>query len=127
MDTAEVLGRFRYERQILANLDHPYIAKLLDGGTTREGRPFFLMDYVEGRPADEFCRERGLDIRERCEIFLKIVESVAHAHRNLIIHRDLKPANIFVTEDGTPKLLDFGVAKLLSAEDGPTLSIRHII
>lgn len=122
MDTAEVLGRFRYERQILANLDHPYIAKLLDGGTTREGRPFFVMDYVEGRPVDAFCQERGLSVRERCLLFLRIAEAIAHAHRNLIIHRDLKPANIFVTADGTPKLLDFGVAKLISPDAAPALT-----
>ncbi len=122
MDTAEVLDRFRHERQILANLDHPYIAKLLDGGTTGAGRPFFVMDYVEGRPVDRYCAESGLDARQRCELFIKIAEAVAYAHRNLIVHRDLKPANIFVTGDGTPKLLDFGVAKLLSSGSGPGLT-----
>ena len=116
MDTAEVLGRFRHERQILANLDHPYIARLLDGGSTSEGRPFFVMDYVEGVPLDVFCRERAPSVKARCELFLKICEAVSHAHRNLVVHRDLKPGNIFVAGDGTPRLLDFGVAKLLSAE-----------
>ena len=115
MDTADVLDRFRHERQILANLDHPYIARLIDGGTAPDGRPFFVMDYVEGKPVDTFCRERALDVPARCGLFLSICEAVAHAHRNLVVHRDLKPGNIFVTAAGTPKLLDFGVAKLLDA------------
>ena len=119
MDTADVLGRFQHERQILANLDHPYIARLLDGGTTFDGRPFFVMEFVEGQPLDEFCREHKLDIKTRCLLFLRILEAVSHAHRNLVVHRDLKPANIFVTADGSPKLLDFGVAKLLAVDSGP--------
>jgi eukaryotic-like serine/threonine-protein kinase len=113
-DTAEALARFRDERQILADLDHPYIARLLDAGTTPDGRPFFVMDYVEGVPVDLFCRDHRLDVKARCRLFVKICEAVAYAHRNLVIHRDLKPANIFVTPDATPKLLDFGVAKLVS-------------
>ena len=116
MDTADVLERFRYERQILANLDHPYIARLFDGGSTRDGVPFFVMEYIEGRPVDVFCRENSLDVNARCELFLRILEAVAYAHRNLVVHRDLKPANILITSDGTPKLLDFGVAKLLSGD-----------
>jgi eukaryotic-like serine/threonine-protein kinase len=115
MDTADVLGRFRHERQILANLDHPYIARLLDGGTTSDGRPFFVMDYVEGVPVDLFCTKHGLNVEARLRLFLRICEAVSHAHRNLVVHRDLKPGNIFATGDGTPKLLDFGVAKLLGA------------
>ncbi len=115
MDTADVLDRFRHERQILANLDHPYIARLVDGGTAPDGRPFFVMDYVEGRPVDVYCRETGLDVKARCLLFLSICEAVAHAHRNLVVHRDLKPSNILITETGTPRLLDFGVAKLLNA------------
>jgi len=122
MDTEDVLGRFRHERQILANLDHSYIARLLDGGTTPDGRPFFVMDYVEGRPLDSFCRESGLDTQARCRLFLRILDAVAHAHRNLVVHRDLKPANIFVKSDGTPKLLDFGVAKLLEGDAGATVT-----
>jgi tetratricopeptide (TPR) repeat protein/tRNA A-37 threonylcarbamoyl transferase component Bud32 len=118
MDTADVLERFRHERQILANLDHPYIARLLDGGTTADGRPFFVMDYVEGQPLDLFCKETTLSIQARCRLFLRVLEAVAHAHRNLVVHRDLKPANIFVKSDGSPKLLDFGVAKLLAADPG---------
>ena len=125
MDTVDVLGRFRHERQILANLDHPYIARLMDGGTTPDGRPFFVMDYVEGLPLDAYSRERGLDIKERCRLFLGICEAVSYAHRNLVVHRDLKPGNIFVTKSGTPKLLDFGIAKLLGADpaDGITSTV----
>ena len=116
MDTVDVLERFRHERQILANLEHPYIARLLDGGATFDGRPFFVMEFVEGQPLDDYCDEHKLDIKARCRLFLGICEAVSHAHRNLVVHRDLKPGNIFVTPDGTPKLLDFGVAKLLSAD-----------
>ncbi len=122
MDTADVLGRFQHERQILANLDHPYIARLLDGGTTFDGRPFLVMDYVEGQPLEAFCSEHKPDIKTRCLLFLRILEAVAHAHRNLVVHRDLKPANIFVTGDGSPKLLDFGVAKLLAVDAGPDVT-----
>jgi len=116
MDSDQVLARFRYERQILANLDHPYIARLLDGGTTTEGRPFFVMEYIEGKPVNEYCRSEGLDVRARCRLFLNICEAVAYAHRSLVVHRDLKPGNILVTAQGTPKLLDFGLAKLLGAD-----------
>jgi eukaryotic-like serine/threonine-protein kinase len=126
MDTAEVLARFHRERQILANLDHPHIAHLLDAGTTGDGRPFFVMDYVEGVPVDVFCREHNLNIDERCRLFLKICDAVAHAHRNLIVHRDLKPANIFITADGTPKLLDFGVAKLLNQETAGGITVTAV-
>src|SRR5271170_1815566 len=124
MDTADVLNRFRYERQILASLEHPYIARLFDGGSTDQGLPFFVMEYVEGQPVNLFCRGRTLNNRDRCELFLKILEAVAYAHRNLVVHRDLKPGNIFVTEEGTPKLLDFGVAKLISGtgERGETVT-----
>jgi serine/threonine protein kinase/tetratricopeptide (TPR) repeat protein len=118
MDTAEVLERFRHERQILANLDHPYIARLHDGGTTSDGRPFFVMEFVEGLPIDIYCRQNLLTTKDRLRLFLHVCEAVAHAHRNLVVHRDLKPANIFVTAEGTPKLLDFGVAKLLSGTPG---------
>ena len=114
MDTAEVLDRFRYERQILASLEHPYIARLFDGGSTDEGLPFFVMEYIEGDPVNVFCRGKTLNNRARCELFLKILNAVSYAHRNLVVHRDLKPGNIFVTPDGIPMLLDFGVAKLIS-------------
>ncbi len=123
MDTSEVLRRFQHERRILAGLDHAYIARLIDGGTAPDGRPFFVMDYVEGQTIDTFCRDHALSIADRCRLFLKVCEAVSHAHRNLVIHRDLKPGNIFVTPDGTPKLLDFGVAKLLVPDGGPDLTV----
>jgi tetratricopeptide (TPR) repeat protein len=122
MDTAELLLRFRHERQILAHLDHRYIARLIDGGSTSQGRPFLVMEYVQGRPIDVYCRQDGLDIEARCRLFLKVCQAVSFAHRNLVIHRDLKPSNILVTSDGSPKLLDFGVAKLLDTEIDPTLA-----
>lgn len=127
MDTADVLERFRHERQILANLDHPYIARLFDGGSTHDGVPFFVMEYIEGRPVDVFCRDNALDVPARCELFLRILEAVAYAHRNLVVHRDLKPANILITADGTPKLLDFGVAKLLSGDGEPDQTRSTVI
>ena len=119
MDTAELLKRFRHERQILAHLDHPFIARLIDGGNTSEGRPFLVMEYVQGRPIDVYCRQDGLDMEARCRLFLKVCQAVSYAHRNLVIHRDLKPSNILVTSDGSPKLLDFGVARLLDPEIDP--------
>jgi eukaryotic-like serine/threonine-protein kinase len=122
MDTAEVLERFRHERQILASLDHPFIAHLYDGGTTGEGLPYFVMEFVEGQPVDVFCQERELDTKARLHLFLKICETVAYAHRNLVIHRDLKPANIFVTPEGAPKLLDFGIARVITADGGDTIT-----
>jgi serine/threonine protein kinase len=113
MDTDDVLKRFRNERWILANLDHPFIAHLLDGGMTNDGRPYFVMEYVQGQSLDRFCQEQALGLRSRLQLFLRICEPIAYAHRNMVIHRDLKPANILVNRFGEPKLLDFGVAKLL--------------
>jgi eukaryotic-like serine/threonine-protein kinase len=108
-----VLGRFRAERQILAGLEHPGIARLLDGGATEDGRPFLVMEYVEGTRIDAYVASRGLDTRTRLELFRAVCAAVQYAHQNLVVHRDLKPANILVSPEGTPKLLDFGVAKLL--------------
>jgi serine/threonine protein kinase/TolB-like protein len=108
--------RFRSERQTLAALDHPNIVKLLDGGTTDEGLPYLVMDYVEGQPIDAYCDQRQLKVEERLKLFRMVCGAVIHAHQNQIIHRDLKPSNILVTADGSPKLLDFGIAKLLSPE-----------
>ncbi len=122
MDSAELLLRFRHERQILASLDHPYIARLIDGGTTPEGRPFLVMDYVEGLRIDNWCRDHGLAVEDRCRLFLKVCEAVSYAHRSLVVHRDLKPGNILIAADGSPKLLDFGVAKLLAADRDPALT-----
>ena len=122
MDSAEVLARFRHERQILAGLEHPYIARLIDGGTTPDGRPFFVMEYVQGQPIDAYCREQGLDPKSRLRLFLRVCEAITYAHRALVVHRDLKPSNILVSAEGIPKLLDFGVAKLLDPASGPGLT-----
>jgi serine/threonine protein kinase/tetratricopeptide (TPR) repeat protein len=111
------LRRFDIERQILAHLDHPNIAKLLDGGTTPDGRPFFVMDFIAGTPIDEYCDGHRLAIRERLDFFLTVCSAVHYAHQNLVIHRDLKPQNILVTEEGAVKLLDFGIAKLLDPDE----------
>jgi tetratricopeptide (TPR) repeat protein/tRNA A-37 threonylcarbamoyl transferase component Bud32 len=105
--------RLRAERQILACLEHPGIARLLDGGSTEDGRPFLAMEYVEGARLDAFAEARGLDVRARVQLVLPVCAAVQHAHQNLVVHRDLKPGNILVTAEGVPKLLDFGVAKLL--------------
>ena len=117
MDSDAILERFTREREILAALNHPYIARLTDGGTTEEDTPFFVMEYVEGIPIDEFCKNKRLSSKETLELFGKVCEAVAFAHQKLVVHRDLKPSNILVTEDGTPKLLDFGIAKLLNSTD----------
>ena len=122
MDTDEVLRRFRHERQILAGLEHPYIARLIDGGTTPDGRPFFVMEHVAGEPIHIYCRNHKLDVEARLHLFLRVCEAVSHAHRALVVHRDLKPGNILVTAGGIPKLLDFGVAKLLDPTTDPGLT-----
>ena len=115
----EILRRFRTERQILAGLDHPYIARLLDGGTTPDGMPYVAMEYVEGAPIDRYCESNRLPIDERLKLFRDVCAAVHYAHQNMVIHRDIKPGNILVTADGVPKLLDFGIAKLLNPELGP--------
>jgi eukaryotic-like serine/threonine-protein kinase len=108
-----LLDRFQQERRILAQLSHPNIAGLFDGGQTADGSPFFVMEYVDGQSIDVFCDRLQLPLRGRLELFLKVCDAVQYAHQNLIVHRDLKPANILVTADGQPKLLDFGIAKVL--------------
>jgi serine/threonine protein kinase len=113
---AENLMRFRQERQILAGLNHPNIAKLLDGGVTDDGLPYLVMEYVEGEPLIEYAEHRSLSVEQKLKMLLKICRAVAHAHQNLIIHRDIKPSNIIVTTDGEPKLLDFGLAKILDMD-----------
>jgi non-specific serine/threonine protein kinase/serine/threonine-protein kinase len=113
MDSEALLRRFHYERQILAFLNHPFIARMLDGGAMPDGRPYFVMEYVVGRPIVDYVREKRLDRARRLQLFIQVCEAVAHAHQNLVVHRDLKPANILVTGDGTPRLLDFGVATLM--------------
>ncbi len=113
MHTPAMLEHFRHERQILAGLEHPYIARLLDGGNTEDGRPFLVMEYVEGEPLVDFARKRNLSIADRLKLFVQLCSAVHHAHRMLVIHRDIKPSNVLVTEARVPKLLDFGIAKLV--------------
>jgi eukaryotic-like serine/threonine-protein kinase len=114
----ENLRRFRAERQILALLDHPHIARLLDGGKTADGSPFLVMDFVAGKPLTDYCDAKRLSIDERLAIFLEVCDAVQFAHQRLVIHRDLKPDNILVNDDGSPRLLDFGIAKLLRSAEG---------
>ena len=116
LDTEEILQRFRNERQILASLNHPNIAKLFDGGMTEDGLPYFVMEYIEGEPLTKYCAGKNLPINDRLELFRHACAAVQHAHQNLIVHRDIKPSNILVTTDREVRLLDFGVAKLLTAE-----------
>jgi serine/threonine protein kinase/Tfp pilus assembly protein PilF len=126
MDTDAIQRRFRRERQILANLDHHHIARLFDGGTTGDGRPYLVMEYVAGLRIDRYADARHLDETGRIALLLKVCEAVQHAHQNNVVHGDIKPANILVTEDGTPKLLDFGIARILdaSSSDAPTVAWR---
>lgn len=112
-DTAAVLDRFRHERQILASLDHPNIARLLDGGTTEEGIPYLVMELIDGIPIDQYCDSQRLNVNERLRLFIQVCAAVQYAHQRLVIHRDLKPGNILVTKERVPKLLDFGIAKIL--------------
>lgn len=116
MESERILQRFRRERQIIASLDHPNIARLLDGGATDDGRPYIVMEYVEGMPIDAWCDQRRLNIEQRLRLFLQVCEAIHYAHQNLIIHRDIKPGNILVRPDGTVKLLDFGIAKLMNPD-----------
>src|SRR4051794_23436621 len=116
MDTDFVLRRFRKERQILAALDHPHIALLLDGGTTDDGLPYFVMEYIEGQPLYRYCDSHKLNITERLKLFRSICDAVHYAHQKQVVHRDIKPSNVLVTSDGVPKLLDFGIAKLLNPQ-----------
>ncbi len=123
MDSPASLDRFRQERQILASLEHPYIARLIDGGETAAGLPYIVLEQVDGIPITEYCTRHELSRESRLTLFLKVCEAVEYAHRNLIVHRDLKPANILVTVDGTPKLLDFGIAKLIDANAQRTMTV----
>jgi tetratricopeptide (TPR) repeat protein len=117
-EVADQAARFRVERQILAQLSHPGIARLLDGGVTADGRPYMAMELVIGEPITTWCRRRGTDLAQRLQLFMAVCDSVAYAHANLVVHRDIKPGNVLVTEDGVVKLVDFGIAKLLSAGAG---------
>ncbi|MCU0878667.1 MAG: serine/threonine protein kinase, partial [Pirellulaceae bacterium] len=116
MDTRQVIGRFEAERQALAVMDHPHIARVLDGGTTASGRPYFVMELVRGTPITEYCDENSLPIRQRLELFAAVCQAIQHAHTKGIIHRDIKPSNVLVTrQDGQPvvKVIDFGIAKAI--------------
>jgi len=117
LDTGDVIRRFLSERQILSSLDHPNIARLLDGGTTENGLPYLVMEYVEGTPITRYCDERRLPVEERLRLFCHVGRAVQHAHRSLVVHRDLKPSNILVTDEGRVKLLDFGIARILDPAD----------
>jgi non-specific serine/threonine protein kinase/serine/threonine-protein kinase len=116
-DSGFVITRFKNERQILATLDHPNIARLLDGGTTEEGVPYLVMELIEGQPIAEYCDAHCLSISDRLRLFVQVCSAVQYAHQRLIIHRDIKPGNILVTSEGSPKLLDFGIAKILGFDD----------
>jgi serine/threonine protein kinase/tetratricopeptide (TPR) repeat protein len=131
-ETRFALARFRSERQILATLEHPNIARLLDGGTADDGSPYFVMELVEGIPIHEYCDAHKLSITKRLQLFRTVCSAIQYAHQSLVVHRDLKPANILVTSDGVPKLLDFGIAKLLDAsafagEVEPTIDFLRML
>lgn len=121
----DAMARFAEERRILASIEHPYVARLIDGGSTADGTPYLAMEYVEGVPVDRYCDKNDLDIRERLRLFLKICDAVSYAHRNLVIHRDIKPSNILVDARGIPKLLDFGIAKLLDPARADAVHTRE--
>jgi eukaryotic-like serine/threonine-protein kinase len=132
LSTDFFISRFKNERQILANLEHPNIARLLDGGITEEGLPYLVLEFVSGVPIDQYCVRRNLSITDRLKLFRMVCSAVQYAHRNLVVHRDLKPGNILVTEDGIPKLLDFGIAKILDpgqeeAERDRTLTVMQVM
>lgn len=125
-DSPAARERFLRERQLLAQLRHPHIATLLDGGFSDDGDPYFVMEYVDGVPIDQWCDARTLDLRQRVQLFVQVLEAVGHAHRNLVIHRDLKPSNLLVDADGRVKLLDFGIAKQLEGNDATATSDRAL-
>jgi non-specific serine/threonine protein kinase/serine/threonine-protein kinase len=129
MDSDAIVKRFVMERQILANLDHPNIARMIDGGTTDEGLPYFVLEYIEGATITRYCDERHLNTIDRVRLFRQVCAAVQFAHQNLIVHRDLKPSNIIVTDDGTPKLLDFGIAKLISGSNAveTTMTVNRVL
>jgi serine/threonine protein kinase len=124
MDTDEIVRRFRAERQILASLSHPNIARLYDGGSAPDGRPYFVMEYIEGQPITTFAEEHKLSGEARLRLFLKVTAAVQSAHQSLVVHRDLKPANLLVDGTGEPKLLDFGIAKLLDPDGSESALTR---
>ena len=128
MDSGPILRRFRTERRALAALEHPNIARLIDGDETADGRPYLVMEYVNGLPIDRYCEQRQLSIAARVDLFRGVCEAVQHAHGRLVVHRDLKPSNILVSDDGRVKLLDFGIAKLLEPRDmGLTATVQRMM
>lgn len=125
--SAQIHSRLRMERQILASLQHPNIARLLDGGRASDGTPYLVLEYIDGEPIDVYCDRRRLRLDARIRLFQQICATVHYAHQNLVVHRDLKPNNILITQDGTPKLLDFGIAKLLDTRQAAgTLAVTHL-
>ncbi|NNF26644.1 MAG: serine/threonine protein kinase, partial [Gemmatimonadetes bacterium] len=118
LDTRDFVGRLLAERRILSSLEHPNIARLLDGGSTDRGLPYLVLEYVDGIPITEYCRRHGCTIDQRLELFIQVARAVQYAHSNLVVHRDIKPSNILVTDEGRVKLLDFGIAKLLGPDGG---------
>lgn len=127
MDSDAILRRFINERQILASLEHPNIAHLIDGGTTNEGQPYFVMEYIEGESIIEFAKREGLDLADRLDLFREVCSAVSFAHQNLVIHRDLKPSNILITRNRKVKLLDFGIAKLLNTDDSLQTATQNFV
>jgi len=127
LPSANLIDRFEKERQIMANLSHPNIARLLDGGALKNGQPWLVMEYVEGLELLDWCARNNATIRQRLELFLKICDAVSHAHRNLIIHRDLKPSNIVVTMDGNPKLLEFSSRINHYSSTGAAIGLNYLI
>lgn len=125
LDSPSLLERFRYERQILASLDHPNIARLHDGGATDEGVPYLVMELIEGTRIDEYCEQHDLDVDQCLELFIQVCAAVQYAHQRLVVHRDIKPSNILVTAEGIPKLLDFGIAKILNPSVAPETTLLH--
>jgi WD40 repeat protein/serine/threonine protein kinase len=125
MASEDVLRRFALERQLLADLDHPGVTRLLDGGLTADGRPYLVMEYVDDQPIDRWCDARRTPVRERIELFRRVCETLDHAHRRGVVHRDIKPGNVLVTADGRPKLLDFGIAKILDPDRALDLTLAE--
>jgi tetratricopeptide (TPR) repeat protein len=122
----EVVRRFQRERQLLATLDHEYISRLIDGGTTDRGLPYLVLEYVDGAPLDAYCQDRALEPKEKLELFLKVLAAVSHAHDRGVIHRDLKPGNILVRADGTPRLLDFGISRIRDDEASSVAPLTRV-
>ena len=126
-DTDELMARMKRERKILSQFKHPNIANFLDGGNAKDGRPYFVLEYIKGIPITDYCNEKNLTLKERLALFIDVCSAVYAAHAKLTLHRDLKPANILVTDEGIPKLLDFGIAKILSDEEGSSTQLTRFV